>query len=63
MRHAADAGAAVLWCTSDYDDLSRICDRVIVFRWGRAVAELRGSMLTEERIVEQCYATEGQDAA
>ena len=63
IRHAADEGGGVLWCTSDYDDLARICDRVIVFRWGRAVAELRGQTLTEERIVEQCYSTEGQEAA
>ncbi len=34
------------------------CDRVIVFRHGRAVSELRKPNLTEPMIVEQCFKTE-----
>ena len=56
-RVAEEHECAVLYISSDYDDFARICGRVLVFRFGRAVAELRGSDLSEERIVESCYAT------
>ena len=55
IRDAAASGAAVLLATSEYEDLPFLCDRVIVFRGGRAVAELHGSSLTMERIVEQSF--------
>jgi ribose transport system ATP-binding protein len=58
IRRVADEHAcAVLYISSDYDDFARICGRVLVFRYGRVVAELRGSDLNEDRIVESCYAT------
>jgi ribose transport system ATP-binding protein len=47
----------VILCSSEYDDLARMCERLLVFRDGRVVRELHGDALTEERIVEQCYAT------
>ncbi len=50
-------GAAILYVSSDYDDFSRICDRVLVFRYGEIVGELAGKGLTEDRIIEMCYAT------
>jgi ribose transport system ATP-binding protein len=56
-RVAEEHDCAVLYISSDYDDFARICGRVLVFRFGRVVAELRGSDLSEERIVESCYAT------
>lgn len=55
IRNAAAAGAAVLFATSEYEDLPFLCDRVIVFRGGRAVAQLHGAALTTERIVEQSF--------
>jgi ribose transport system ATP-binding protein len=42
----------------EYEDLAHLCDRVLVFRDGDVVAELRGADLTEHRIVEQCFASE-----
>ncbi len=57
LRQAADEGMGILLATSDYEDLPHICNRVIVFRDGRAVSELHGSALTYERIVEQCFRT------
>ena len=55
IRDAAAAGAAVLLATSEYEDLPFLCDRVLVFRGGRVVAELHGASLTTERIVEQSF--------
>jgi ribose transport system ATP-binding protein len=56
-RVANEYGCAVLYISSDFDDFARICARVLVFRYGMIVGELHGSALTEERIVEACYAT------
>ena len=47
----AARGAAVLMASSDTAELASICDRVVVMRHGRAVAEVRGPELTEERLV------------
>jgi ribose transport system ATP-binding protein len=55
IRDAAASGAAILLATSEYDDLPFLCDRVLVFRGGRVVAELHGASLTTERIVEQSF--------
>jgi ribose transport system ATP-binding protein len=55
IRDAAAAGAAILLATSEYEDLPFLCDRVLVFRGGRVVAELHGAALTTERIVEQSF--------
>jgi ribose transport system ATP-binding protein len=52
---AAD-GRAVVLCSSDSEDLARLCQRVLVFRDGKIVSEIVGDV-TEDRIVEHCYAT------
>jgi ribose transport system ATP-binding protein len=54
---AADGGS-VLLSSCEYEDLARICSRVLVFRHGRVTTELSGNALTKERIIERCYATE-----
>lgn len=58
IRDAADEGAVILIASAEYEDLARLCDRVIVFRNGRPVAELHGAALTEERLVEQSFRDE-----
>ena len=54
---AAEGGSVVL-CSCEYEDLARICGRVLVFRHGRIASELAGDALTKERIIERCYSTE-----
>src|SRR6185312_11317622 len=54
---AADGGSVVL-CSCEYEDLARICGRVLIFRHGRIASELAGDALTKERIIERCYSTE-----
>jgi ribose transport system ATP-binding protein len=61
LREAANEGMGILLATSDYEDLPHVCNRVIVFRDGRAVSELHGAALTYERIVEQCFRTSAAD--
>jgi ribose transport system ATP-binding protein len=58
LRDAAEAGAAIILCSAEYEDLAHLCDRVLVFQGGRVAAVLSGGELTEDRIVEQCYRVE-----
>ncbi|HZE05276.1 MAG TPA: sugar ABC transporter ATP-binding protein [Solirubrobacteraceae bacterium] len=53
----AAEGGSVLLASCEYEDMARICSRVLVFRNGRIASELAGDALTKERIIERCYAT------
>jgi len=50
IHRAVAGGAAALVASSDFEELARTCDRVIVLRRGQAVAELRGEDLEADRI-------------
>ncbi len=50
IHRAVAAGAAALIASSDFEELARICDRVVVLRRGQAVAELRDGELDADRI-------------
>jgi len=52
MRELADQGAAILFYSTDYDELIGCCDRVAIMYDGRIVRELAGDDLTETNIVE-----------
>jgi ribose transport system ATP-binding protein len=54
-REAATAGAGVLLISSEFGDLSHMCDKVLVLRHGRVVANLAGPELTEEKIAQAAY--------
>ena len=51
MRELADQGAAILFYSTDYDELIGCCDRVAIMYDGRIVRELAGADLTETNIV------------
>ena len=51
MRELADAGAAILFYSTDYDELIGCCDRVLILYDGRIVRELEGAEITEHAIV------------
>ena len=55
IENAAARGAAVLISSTEYEDLAHLCHRVLVFRDGQVSAELQGTTLSEESIVEACY--------
>ncbi|HMA16024.1 MAG TPA: ATP-binding cassette domain-containing protein, partial [Kiloniellaceae bacterium] len=51
LRQLADAGAAILFYTTDYDELIGCCDRVSIMYAGGIKRELSDAALTEENIV------------
>jgi ribose transport system ATP-binding protein len=51
LRELADAGTAILFYTTDYDELIGCCDRVSIMYAGGIKRELRGDDITEENIV------------
>jgi ABC-type sugar transport system ATPase subunit len=46
LRHAAAAGAVVIYLSTDLEELSSGCDRVLVFYRGSICAEVTGAALT-----------------
>ncbi len=54
LSDAARQGTAVLIASTDYEQLSQICDRVLIFGRGRIVGELVGGEISKSRIAEQC---------
>ncbi|MGH9067069.1 MAG: sugar ABC transporter ATP-binding protein [Acidimicrobiales bacterium] len=55
IRRAARAGMAVVCASADPEQLSDLCDRVLVFGRGRIRSELGGQDIDKDRIVEHCY--------
>jgi ribose transport system ATP-binding protein len=51
MRELADQGAAILFYSTDYDELIGCCDRVAIMYDGRIVRELEGAELNETNII------------
>ncbi len=47
--------SSVICCSSDYEELEQICDRVLIMVQGRIVKELAGSQITKETITKLCY--------
>lgn len=62
VEAAAAEGMAVLVCSSDDNELLRLCDRVLVLREGRLATELSGADLTEHKLMAEVHAL-GQPAA
>ena len=52
IRSTAAAGAPVLICSTDIDELASLCDRVVVLRHGRVSATLSGDGLTTHAVLE-----------
>ncbi|TIN44517.1 MAG: sugar ABC transporter ATP-binding protein, partial [Mesorhizobium sp.] len=51
MRKLADAGAAILFYSTDYDELIGCCDRVLVLYDGAIKRELVGADITEHALI------------
>lgn len=51
LRKLADDGAAILFYSTDYDELVGCCDRVLVMYAGRVRRELAGAEITERELV------------
>jgi ribose transport system ATP-binding protein len=55
IERVAAQGMAVLLINSDFEDLARLCHRVLVLRNGEIEYELSGADLTSDRITELVY--------
>ncbi len=51
LRDLADAGAAIVFYSTDYDELIGCCDRVLILYDGKIVRELEGDEINETNIV------------
>jgi ribose transport system ATP-binding protein len=51
LRGLADAGTAILFYSTDYDELIGMCDRVLIMYDGRIECELAGDAINERAIV------------
>ncbi|WP_407051996.1 sugar ABC transporter ATP-binding protein [Methyloraptor flagellatus] len=51
LRRLADEGAAILYYSTDYDELIGCCNRVLVMYDGRVTAELTGDRITEHNLI------------
>jgi ribose transport system ATP-binding protein len=58
IAQATKEGAAALCASSDYEQLTAICDRVFVFARGRVVKQLVGADISKPAIAEACYRSE-----
>jgi ribose transport system ATP-binding protein len=56
VKGTAERGAAVVIFSAEYEQVAQMCHRVLVLRDGRVSAELTGSNVSEERVVEACHA-------
>ena len=54
IRSEAERGRAFLWYTTELDELKN-CDRLYVFREGRAVEEIAGAAIDQGRILEASF--------
>jgi ribose transport system ATP-binding protein len=51
LRKLADEGAAIIFYSTDYDELIGCCDRVLVLYDGKVKRELGGAEITERSLV------------
>ncbi|MBX5441417.1 MAG: ATP-binding cassette domain-containing protein [Solirubrobacteraceae bacterium] len=59
IRELADAGKAVVVCSSDALELEGLCDRVVILSRGSVVAELTGDEITEAAITGAAVTASG----
>jgi ribose transport system ATP-binding protein len=55
ITQVADAGAAILCASADYEQLTAICHRVLIFSKGKVVAHLTGDKISKSSIAQACY--------
>jgi ribose transport system ATP-binding protein len=62
VRELADSGIAVMFISSELEEIIGMCGRVIVMREGRAVGELTGDGINEEEIMYYATGIKGGSA-
>lgn len=61
LRDTAAGGAGIVVASSDYEQLSVLCDRVLVFSHGHVTAELTGDHLSKHHISDSVLGTTRQE--
>jgi ABC-type sugar transport system ATPase subunit len=56
MTKLAADGNAVIFISSEFEELEEVCQRVIVMSEGRLVSELTGADVTTQNLISACYA-------
>jgi ribose transport system ATP-binding protein len=59
LADVAAEGAAVLLASTDAEELVAVCDRIVVLRNGRAVADLSGGTATIDRVIAETVRSDG----
>ena len=59
LRKLADAGAAIIFYSTDYDELIGCCDRVLVLYDGAVKRELVGAEITERALIASALNIQG----
>jgi ribose transport system ATP-binding protein len=52
LRRLANSGVAVLVCSTDFQEVGQVADRVLVMRSGNVIGEIDGPSATERRLLE-----------
>lgn len=55
VRQGAAGGMAVVWVSSDFEELARVYDRVLIMAGGKLRSELTGDGVSEEAISTAVY--------
>ncbi len=61
LRKLADEGAAILFYSTDYDELIGCCDRVLVLYDGAVKRELVGAEITERALIASALNIHGEE--
>jgi ribose transport system ATP-binding protein len=62
LRKLADAGAAIVFYSTDYDELIGCCDRVLVLYDGAIKRELIGEEITERALISSALNIQSGEA-
>ena len=63
LRRLADEGAAIVFYTTDYDELIGCCDRALVLYDGAIRRELAGAEITERALIASALNISSEEAA
>jgi len=63
VDEAAAQGTAVLICSTDHEELVRLCDRVVIMRKGRVSDTFRGADITADNITAATIGRDTSDSA
>ena len=63
LRRLADQGAAIIFYTTDYDELIGCCDRALVLYDGAIRRELAGPEITERALIASALNISSEEAA